>query len=150
MLSRFLTADNIQFRQSVPDWQTAIRAAAEPLVLSGTATNEYVESMVASVQTHGPYIVVDDGLALPHARPEDGARRPGMSMLILAKPVDLLGNRVTVLIALAATDATSHLTALQELAELVWNGGTAEKLASFTDPAAVAAYIQSHTKEAEA
>ncbi len=149
MLSRFLTADHIRFLPSVPDWPAAIRAAAEPLAASGAVTEGYVEAMIASVREHGPYIVVDEGLALPHARPEDGARRPGMAMLVLGEPVDLLGSPVAVLIALAATDASSHLDALRELAELVWNGGSAVVLASLKTPAAVAEYIKKHTKEAE-
>lgn len=145
MLSELLTKENIRFLPSAPDWREAVRLCAESLMESGAISARYTEAMVQSVDLHGPYIVVDEGLALPHARPEDGAVRPGMSMLILETPVDLLGQPVWVFVALAAADANAHLNALKELAELVWNGGTARMLASLGTPANVAAYIGEHT-----
>jgi len=149
MLSELLTEENIRFLPSALGWREAVRLCAEPLLKSGAILPEYAEAMVRSVEQHGPYIVVDEGLALPHARPEDGAVRPGMSMLILGTPVDLLGQPVWVFAALAAADATAHLSALKELAELVWNGGTARRLASLKTPAAVAAYIKEHSIQSE-
>lgn len=149
MLSELLSVENIRFLPSAPDWREAVRLCAEPLLKSGTILPEYAEAMVQSVELHGPYIVVDEGLALPHARPEDGAVRPGMSMLILGTPVDLLGQTVWVFAVLAAADANAHLNALKELAELVWNGGTARKLVSLGTPDAVAHYIKEHTAQKE-
>ena len=73
MLSELLTEENIRFLPSAPDWREAVRLCAEPLLKSGAILPEYAEAMVRSVEQHGPYIVVDEGLALPHARPEDGA-----------------------------------------------------------------------------
>jgi mannitol/fructose-specific phosphotransferase system IIA component (Ntr-type) len=145
VLSQLLTKDTIQFASSAANWQAAIRLAADPLVASGAAKAAYVDAMVRSVLDAGPYIVVDEGFALPHARPEDGALRTGLSMLILREPVDLLDQRVRVFAALSAADSTSHLTALKELAELIWNGGTADVLASLGTPSAVAEYIRTHT-----
>ena len=149
MLSEFLTKENIRFLPSAPGWREAVRLCAEPLLKSGAILPGYAAAMVRSVELHGPYIVVDEGLALPHARPEDGAVHPGMSMLILGTPVDLLGQPVWVFAALAAADANSHLTALKELAELVWNGGTATTLASLKTPENVAAYIREHSAQSE-
>lgn len=149
MLSELLTKENIRFLPSAPDWREAIRLSAQTLLQNGAVTAGYVEAMVRSVDLHGPYIVVDEGFALPHARPEDGAVRPGMSMLVLDTPVDLLGQSVWVFVALAAADANSHLTALKELAELVWNGGTAQTLAALGTPSAVAGYIEAQTARNE-
>ena len=149
MLSELLTEGNIRFLPAAADWHEAVRLCAEPLLQSGAISARYAEAMVHTVELHGPYIVVDEGLALPHARPEDGAVRPGMGMLILETPVDLLGQSVWVFVALAAADANAHLSTLKELAELVWNGGTARVLASLGTPAAVAEYIREHTIQNE-
>ena len=146
MLNQLLTKENIQFRQSVQDWQTAVRVAAEPLLKSGKVTPAYVECMIQSVLTTGPYIVVDEGFAIPHARPEDGALQVGMSMLVLREPVDLLGNSVSVFTALSAADSDSHITALKELAELIWHGGNASFLSSLDGSAAVEEFIKTHTE----
>jgi mannitol/fructose-specific phosphotransferase system IIA component (Ntr-type) len=145
MLCQFLTIENIKFMQFATDWQAAIRLAAEPLVTSGAVTPAYVESMISSVLTTGPYIVIDEGFAIPHARPEDGALKAGMSMLLLREPVDLLGEKVCVFVALAAADSTSHISALKELAELIWKGGSACVLSSLEDSAAVEEFFKTHS-----
>ena len=146
MLS-LLTVDRIICRRSAEDWESAIRLAASPLIACGAATEEYAEAMVRSVREHGPYIVIDDGLALPHARPEDGARRLCMAMLLLKEPVDMLGRPVRVLAALAATDGKAHIEAMRELAELVWSGCGAAVLAEADTPAEAAEIINRYGKE---
>jgi len=74
------------------------------------------------VKELGPYIVVAPGVAMPHARPEDGAIATGMSLVTLKEPV-VFGNPdndpVRLVIGLAALDAQAHLHALATLVELL-------------------------------
>ena len=74
--------------------------------------------MIQSVNENGPYIVIDEYIALAHARPEDGVNELAMSMLKLDKSVDFLGEEVRVVVVLAATDNTKHIEALASLTEL--------------------------------
>ena len=59
---------------------------------------------------------------MPHARPEDGAKKVGIALLTLDTPVNF-GNKendqVSVVIFLCAIDNTTHLTALTELMQLL-------------------------------
>ena len=130
MLKQLLTPERICCVQSTPDWQSAIRIAASPLLKAGDVTQNYVDAMISSVEKHGAYIVIDEGLALPHARPEEGAVNLGLSMLILSEPVDMLGNPVSVLVALSAVDNNSHIDAMRQLAELIWAGCDAKTLSA--------------------
>src|SRR5699024_5870220 len=70
---------------------------------------------------NGPYIVLKDYFALPHARAGDGVNEMGMSLLTLDTPVDLKGNPVKIFLVLAAVDSSSHLDALSEISELLMN-----------------------------
>ena len=44
--------------------------------------------MIDVVRDMGPYIVLAPGLAMPHARPEMGAKQVGAALVTLEKPID--------------------------------------------------------------
>jgi len=54
----------------------------------------------------------------------------------------MCGQSVQVLLALSATDNTSHLDAMRELAELIWNGCSASVLAGAASPEDAMAIIE--------
>ncbi|MSV76880.1 MAG: PTS sugar transporter subunit IIA, partial [Actinobacteria bacterium] len=66
----------------------AIIASGQLLVASGRVTPEYVEQMLAAVEEFGPYIVIAPGIALAHARPSEAVLSSGLSLAVLANPVE--------------------------------------------------------------
>lgn len=113
--------DPSAIRLDVPadDWRSAIRASGELLTGVGVASDAYTDSMVRTVEEHGPYIVIAPGFALAHARPDESVARTGLSFVRLAEPV-AFGNAdndpVTIVMALAAADSSAHQQALASLA----------------------------------
>jgi mannitol/fructose-specific phosphotransferase system IIA component (Ntr-type) len=75
--------------------------------------------MVRTVREMGPYMVLAPGLALAHARPEDGVREIGLSLITLQTPV-AFGSRandpVALVISFCAVDHTGHVALLKALA----------------------------------
>ena len=62
------------------------------------------------------------GIALPHARPEDGIKRMCLSLITLKEPVKFghpQNDPVDFVIALGAVDNKSHVKALGQLAEML-------------------------------
>ncbi|MGS6325003.1 PTS sugar transporter subunit IIA, partial [Enterobacter hormaechei] len=59
--------------------------------------------------------------AMPHARPECGALKTGMSLTLLKQEVQFADDNepVKLLIGLSAADADSHIDAIQALSELL-------------------------------
>jgi len=122
MLNDVLTKETIALDVAAADWKEAIRRAGEPLVRTGAVRPEYIEGMIRGVLTIGPYIVVGPGIAMPHARPEDGALRVGLSCVRLSAPVvfaDKTENPVDLVFAFAAIDNHSHITVVGQLAQLL-------------------------------
>lgn len=101
------------------DWQSAVRAAGQLLVDTQAARPEYVLAMLRTVEELGPYVVLMPGLALPHARPEDGALEVGFSAITLAEPV-AFGNPdndpVWLVVAFCAPNHDAHIQSLAHLA----------------------------------
>lgn len=148
-LAEMLTAGSIALKVHAAGWQDAVRRAGELLVATGGAEPRYVEAMVAMVEEIGPYIVIAPGVALPHARPEEGVRRPCMSLVTLASPVSF-GNAyndpVTLVIAFGTPDREGHIGALAEVARLLENVPVVERIKSASTPEEVVALIRSGSK----
>jgi mannitol/fructose-specific phosphotransferase system IIA component (Ntr-type) len=113
----------IQLHQKPVDWKAAIQLASQPLLANGAIQEEYVKAMINNVIELGPYVVIAPKIAIPHARPEQGVKRMGMSLLTLQEGVVFEGNDnpVQFMIVLAAVDKESHLKALAQLSELLSN-----------------------------
>jgi mannitol operon transcriptional antiterminator len=123
VLQDLLTEDMIQLHQKPVDWKAAIQLASQPLLANDAIQEEYVKAMINNVIELGPYVVIAPKIAIPHARPEQGVKRMGMSLLTLQEGVVFEGNDnpVQFMIVLAAVDKESHLKALAQLSELLSN-----------------------------
>ncbi len=144
-LAEMLAVDCIALKVHAADWQDAVRQAGGLLVASGAVEPRYVEAMIAMVNEIGPYIVIAPGIAVPHARPEEGVKRPCMSLLTLASPVNF-GNAyndpVTVVIAFGAPDGEGHITALAELARLLEDAQVMERMRDASTPDEIMALVR--------
>ncbi|KKO52443.1 transcription antiterminator BglG [Paenibacillus sp. DMB20] len=121
-LSDLLTGDMITVKEQAADWRAAIRTAAGPLLNQGYIENRYVDEMIAKVEVLGPYIVVAPGIAIAHAKPQDGVLRLGISLLQLNRPVSFSKesrHQVHTVLVLASIDSETHLKALSELTSLL-------------------------------
>lgn len=108
--------EHIHIEDSAENYEDAIRLAAAPLIEDGYIQDAYIDDILESLEKNGPYIVVADYVALPHAQPSKKVLKNGLSLLLLKEPVDLKDNPIHVFIVLAAKDSTAHLSSLQSLA----------------------------------
>ncbi|MCA0971455.1 BglG family transcription antiterminator [Halobacillus litoralis] len=122
MLTDLLVSENILARESVTDWEEAIRLASSPLLEQQAIEDSYVEAMIQNVKELGPYIVIAPRIAIPHARPEAGVNRLSMSLLRLKEPVrfsEKEKHKAQLIFVLAAIDNQTHLKALSQLTEIL-------------------------------
>lgn len=121
-LAEMLPPARIALDVHASNWREAVVAAGQLLVDTGVVEEGYPEAMIRVAEELGPYIVIAPQIALPHARPEDGALATGLSMLKLSTPVEF-GHQdhdpVILVFGLAAVDKKQHIRALQTLAEML-------------------------------
>lgn len=124
LLDELITEKTVRLNIEAEDWEDAVRKGGEILVENGFVAPSYVEAMVKNVKEVGPYIVIAPGIAMPHARPEDGVKQVCMSLITLRNPVEF-GNKtndpVRLVISFGAVDPYSHLKALSKLMNLFTN-----------------------------
>ncbi|MCB2210403.1 PTS sugar transporter subunit IIA [bacterium] len=119
MLEKVLTEDVIRLNVEVDNWEGAVRAGGQLLLDAGKCNPEYIDAMVRTVEKMGPYMVLAPGLALAHARPQDGTLAIGLSLITLKTPVAFgskANDPVELVISFCAVDKEGHVDVLKALA----------------------------------
>lgn len=122
MLGRALGERSVAVDVRAEGWREAVEVSGRLLVSSGAAEKAYVAAMVRVVEELGAYAVIAPGVALPHARPEDGALGVGLSLAVLAEPVEFgspENDPVDLVFGFATPDADAHVELLGELADFI-------------------------------
>ncbi|GAA4518585.1 PTS sugar transporter subunit IIA [Brachybacterium paraconglomeratum] len=144
LLSDLIDPAAILLDASAADWREAIRLSGDLLVSTGATDGAYTDAMIRTVEEHGPYIVLTPGFALAHSRPDESVHRTALSFVRLASPIPFghqANDPVTLVMALAAADATAHQAALAALAGVLADPEGRRALDSATSPAEVLAAL---------
>ncbi|WP_375269825.1 PTS sugar transporter subunit IIA [Enterococcus sp. DIV0212c] len=144
LLSEMIKEEFIQLELEVSDWEEAIRRSAEPLLNGGKITAEYIEKIIETTRTSGPYIVITKHVALPHAPTQYGALDLAMGITTLKTPI-ISGNKsndpVKYLFCMSAKDSETHLESMAELVNLLTDQKFYQLLDTAKHPADILNYI---------
>ena len=91
----------------------------------------YGPAMIRTVEELGPYVAVAPGVAIPHARPEDGVLKVGISLAVLQNPVEFGSEEndpVDLLFGFASPDKDSHVDTIRDLVSFIQNAENLEAL----------------------
>lgn len=116
---KLLPESFIEVAEEIANWKEAVLMSTEILLRNRYITERYVDKIFENIETMGPYMVLAPELLMPHARPEDGALKTGISLLKLNKPVDFFGNEISIVVTLSSIDSNSHIDHIQKLVTLL-------------------------------
>ncbi|MCQ9123038.1 PTS ascorbate-specific transporter subunit IIA [Rodentibacter caecimuris] len=122
MLKESLIANNsIKLNQTAADWKAAIKIGTDLLEASGAIEPRYYDTIISNIEKMGPYIILAPGLAMPHARPEEGVIKTAFALVTLKEPIYFDGEEdpVYVLITLAGSDSDQHMQGLMEITQVL-------------------------------
>lgn len=130
-----LSPSFIQLTITSNSWEEAFYVAATPLIEAEIVSRRYIDKIIQTTYQEGPYMVISENVALPHARPEDGVRDVGLGITVLKQPIKILGRTpMKYIFTLAAVDNKKHLTALAELVALIDRTDFFQMLDTATSP----------------
>ncbi|MGR6980505.1 PTS sugar transporter subunit IIA [Testudinibacter sp. P27/CKL/0425] len=143
MLKSFLPLAHIQQVETVSDWQQAVKQCAEPLLQEQLIEARYLDRIFTLYDEIGPYFVIAPQIAMPHARPEDGALDQALSLLVIKQEVDFGSENdpVKLVILLVAKDNHSHLDMLEAVAELLSDESAVEAIIQAENSTAIAEIV---------
>lgn len=131
MLKEMIKKPFIQLNIEAKNWEEAVRKSFLPFLKEGFINEDYISAVINNVKSSGPYFVLAPGIALPHARPEEGALKNGIGIVTLKEPV-VFGSKendpVKYLFPLSGTNGESHMESLASLADLLEDENFFKKL----------------------
>ena len=151
LLQDLLSEDNVSFRYPAETWEDVIRHGGQLMVDAGFTEPTYTEAMIDVVRDMGPYIVLAPGLAMPHARPEMGAKQVGAALVTLEKPIDFgspENDPVSVAIFLCAPNKDEHIQLLTDIATLFEDEEFLDAAVNFESIEDVQSFLAEHLDEA--
>lgn len=148
-LIRFLPIENIVIIDELIDWQTAVSISGNMLVNNGFVNEEYANNMVSAFENYGSYMVIDDGIAIPHAKNDNNVFQTGIVLTICRQPVIFNDEKhITAFFAFCSIDHQEHLDALVAISNLIRETDFKSKLTLFKDENEVVKFIYEYAKSA--
>jgi mannitol operon transcriptional antiterminator len=144
-----LNEKTIRLNAEAADWPESVRLAGALLVDIDAVSPSYVDAMIGVVEELGPYMVVAPGIALAHARPEDGVKRVCISLLRLASPVEFgseANDPVDLVFAFGAVDKNAHIEVLKDLATFLQHEEAVMALRRCKNASEVAQLIEKYSQ----
>ena len=128
-LRHILQPNQVQIVNRVLNYQEAINLASQPLISEDYISEGYVQQMIRNHDYEAPYIVLGEELAIPHALPECGVSKLGVSLLFVREGVRFSKeDRVHFLFVIAPIDKEQHIEMLYEIMNLAEDLSRLEKM----------------------
>ncbi|MBY2476722.1 BglG family transcription antiterminator [Clostridioides difficile] len=128
-LKDLIQYDTVQILRGKYSWKDAIKESANPLISLGNINNDYVEAMINNIKKLGPYIVITDKVAIPHAAPQNGVKKLGVSITIFKEGVEFSEiKKAHIFIVIAPIDKKSHLSIILSINNLLKRDDKIEQL----------------------
>ncbi|WP_314011618.1 PTS sugar transporter subunit IIA [Pseudostreptobacillus hongkongensis] len=141
-LINFLTEDKVKFVDNVKDWQEAFNILGKNMLRHKSITQEYIVEMINMVEKIGPYMVIDDGIALPHAKPEHGVLKTDVSILIIKDGVMIKDRKVYIMFCFSTINENSHLELLSDIYKLIMKDKFLKEILELKDYKQLIKYIE--------
>lgn len=124
--------NNVNVVDKINSWEEAINIAANPLLKSKAIKKEYIDSMIEQIKKLGFYVVIDEYIAMPHSRPENGVLNNAISFLKVNEGVYFGQEIIYLIFCFSAKDSNTHIDMLKELLDIFQNDEKKKKLLDAT------------------
>lgn len=133
LLSKLINEGLVSFEDSFETWQDAIVGSCDKLVEKGIVKKEYSDEIIECLNKYGPYIVIIDGVAMPHSTMGgNNVLDTAISFMKVDKEVVFEHEgevkKATLFFTLAAKSSDEHLQNMVSLTELLSDEEVIEQL----------------------
>lgn len=119
-ITELLPLKNIKLKVKVSSWQEAIEKAGEILFNNNFINKKYIDEMKEKIRDLGTYMIIDEGVLLPHGEMETNVLKTGVSYIQLTENVKFPGGfPIRHIFALCTMNSEEHVKGLLELKQLL-------------------------------
>ena len=142
-LKKLLKKENVKFIDEAENWKEAIFQSGDLLVSNKKVTSEYVQEMIELVEKHGPYIVLEEGIAMPHAGISENVLETGISLLVVNERVSLPeGRNANIFLSFAAKNKNDNIDIMNDLFELITKYEFIDKVSKMKNYSQLETYLE--------
>lgn len=142
-LKKLLKKENVKFIDEAENWKEAIFQSGELLVSNKKVTSKYVHEMIELVEKHGPYIVLEEGIAMPHAGISENVLETGISLLVVNEKVSLPeGRNANIFLSFAAKNKNDNIDIMNDLFELITKYEFIDKVSNMKNYSELETYLE--------
>lgn len=116
-----LTLNKFELIESVSSMEEGIKKVGEILIKNKSCTNKYIDAMLQNFEKFGTYIVVEEGVAVPHTNLKSEALKTDFAMLFLKKPLRINNKKVKMFFTYSSYNNENHIKILKEFYTLLLN-----------------------------
>ena len=125
------------------DWKQAIKMIGKNMKKQGYITDKYIQEMIDNIKKFGSYIVIEEGIAIPHGNISKNVMKDGISLLISKKKIFLPDKKfVNIFIAFAIKERENQQKVLKFIFELATRENLKENLIKLTNIKNVISYLK--------
>ena len=130
-------SNTIQVMDHIDSLSKGIELGAKLLLDNGYTESSYLAALLRNFEEYGSKFMVSPFIILPHARPEQGVLKSGISIILLQQSFYYREcyEPIRLIVILAAQDSKTHLRFLKTLSEIFMNEQKLKRV------------LSSHTKE---
>ena len=142
-LKKLLKKENVKFIDEAENWKEAIFQSGNLLISNKKVTSEYVHEMIELVEKHGPYIVLEEGIAMPHAGISENVLETGISLLVVNEKVSLPeGRNANIFLSFAAKNKNDNIDIMNDLFELITKYEFIDKISKMKNYSQLETYLE--------
>ena len=131
-LHELLPENHIIQMNETKEWRRVIRVGCQILKKENLILDSYSDGIINLIEKYGPYMLVGKHIMLAHAAPEAGAIKVGLSVVLLAKPLEIevknQKEKVSIVFVLSPGKHHEQDLLLEQLIDLVRDDEKLDKL----------------------
>ena len=125
--------DAVQLNVEVKDWREAVEKAGKLLLEKGYIDSKYIHESISSIETFGPYVVIEPQLAIVHSTPGSYVNKTSFSLITLKDEVRFGhedNDPVKIVIMFASENNENHLGIIKKIVNVFSVKENKEKIIS--------------------
>lgn len=142
-LIKFLKSDFIHIFKESMSWQNSIKILGDQLVRERLVKQEYINSIINSINKIGSYMFISSNIVLAHAKPSDGTIELGINVGIFHENIEFPNEKYAKIIFLiSAIDQVSHLHILSDIVNIASDEKVVNRICSAVNKGEVLSVIE--------
>ena len=117
-LMDLLKTETILIEEDSPFWQQSVKQLGHILHEAGCIENSYTSAIIENLNKYGPFMVISEGIALLHAKPEKGVKRLGAALSVFKNDLNFMGKPVSLLFMISAVDSYQHIGVIENIVKI--------------------------------